>query len=170
MKYMLTFALLGILSAAPAPGQTTQTDSQTLQAILTEMRAIHNDVRLSQTTQILLAELQMQQNATNRATERRDDVRTKLTQVQDNEKNMTAQLTQFQACADATIDATRKQQFTDMQANLKIALTNLKSQEQDRSSELQDAETALRKEQQTLAGIQAQLDDVVKKLQPASSQ
>ena len=160
MKYMLTFALLGILSAAPAPGQTTQTDSQTLQAILTEMRAIHNDVRLSQTTQILLAELQMQQNATNRATERRDDVRTKLT----------AQLTQFQAGADATIDATRKQQFTDMQANLKIALTNLKSQEQDRSSELQDAETALRKEQQTLAGIQAQLDDVVKKLQPASSQ
>jgi len=166
MKHVATFALFGILGAAPAISQTNQTDSQTLQAILTEMRSIHNDVRLGQTTQLLLAELEIQQNALNRAMERRDNVQTKLSQVQDNEKNLTAQLAQFQTGADATIDAARKKQFADMQDNLKNALTNLKSQEQDRSNELQDAETSLRKEQQTLAGIQAQLDDVVKKLQP----
>jgi hypothetical protein len=44
-----------------------------------------------------------------------------------------------------------------------------KSQEDDAASAQQDAEIQLRKEQETLDGIQDQLNDVVKKLQPGSN-
>ena len=62
MKHAATFVLLGIIGVLPGFGQATaQADSQTLQAILVEIRGLHNDVRLSETTQILLTELEMQQ-------------------------------------------------------------------------------------------------------------
>ena len=93
MRYGAMVVLLGVLGVGTALGQSQ--DSETLQAILTEMRGMHNDVRLSQTTQILLAELVLQQAQVNRAMQKRDDAKTKVSQLQDNEKNMTAQLTQF---------------------------------------------------------------------------
>ena len=72
MNRIPAFALLAILSTIPLSGQTSQSDSQTLQQILVEIRGMHNDVRLSQTTQILLTEYQVQQSAVTRATQHRD--------------------------------------------------------------------------------------------------
>ena len=43
--------------------------------ILVELRAIHNDIRVNETTQLLVAELQMRQNVVNRATENTDNAR-----------------------------------------------------------------------------------------------
>jgi hypothetical protein len=170
MKHAATFALLAVFSVLPGIGQTpTQTDSQTLEAILVEMRGLHNDVRLSQTTQILLTELEVQQTQVNRAMQKRDDAKTKVTQLQENQKNIAAQLARFDDNASATTDPQQKQQFTQMQDQLKLQMTMLKSQEQDRANDLQDAETALRREQDTLAGIQDQLNAVVKKLQPVAN-
>ena len=59
--------------------------------------------------------------------------------------------------------------MTDQANNLKSTLTSLKKQEQDTANDLQDAETALAKEQSTLNGIKDQLDNIVKKLQPAGN-
>jgi chromosome segregation ATPase len=168
MNYVAAFALLGILGVLPGLAQTSPTDSQTLQAILTEMRSIHNDVRLSETTQILLTELEVQQTAVNRVTQKRDEARTKVSQIQNGEKNMAAEVARFDDSANATIDPAQKKQMTQNMDRIKSTLANMKSQEQDAQNELQDAEAALRKEQDTLAGIQDQLNDVVKKLQPAT--
>jgi hypothetical protein len=131
------------------------------------MRGIHNDVRLSETTQILLTELEVQQTAVNRAMQKRDDAKGRVTQLQDNEKNFTAQMARFSDAADATTDPQQKKQLTQQVDQLKSQLTSFKTQEQDRATDLQDTETALRREQDTLAGIQDQLNAVVKKLQPA---
>ena len=169
MSKLATFALLGVLGTLPCVGQMSPGDSQTLKDLLSEVRSLHNDVRLSQTTQILLTEMEMQQGVVTRAMQKRDDARSRLSQIQAQQKNMTDQMARFEDRASTTIDPTQKKQLADMQDNFKTNLVNLKSQEQDRSNELLDAEGALKKEQENLAAIQGQLDDVVRKLQPVNS-
>lgn len=167
---LAALVLTGVLGVGVGLGQTSaegMTDSQTLQAILVEMRGIHNDVRLSQTTQILLTELEVQHGAVDKALEKRDGARTRMSQVQMNEKNLTAQIAQDEENARTTLDPTQLKRMADQEQNLKMSLASMKGQEQDTANSLQDAESALRKEQDTLQGIQEQLNDVVKQLQPA---
>ena len=168
MKYAAAFALLAVFSVVPCFGQANPSDSQTLKDILTEIRGLHNDVRLSQTTQILLTELEVQQTAVTRAMQKRDDLKTRVSQLQTNQKNFASQIAQIQERADATIDPVQKKQFAQMQEQLTGNLANFKSQEADASNDLAGAESALRKEQDTLENIQGRLDEVVSKLQPVS--
>lgn len=168
MRYVATLVLLGILSVLPCGGQAIQTDSQTLQAILVEMRGLHNDVRLSETTQILLTELSIQQTAVNRASQRRDTLKSDVAQIQAQQKNIALELAQFEEKDRGTIDPAQKKQLTQMQEQRKSYLAIMKTQDQDRANDLQEAESALRKEQDSLAAIQDQLNDVVKKLQPVA--
>lgn len=170
---LLVLALVAPLAALsqtsePAQSAAPQADSPTLAAILTELRSIHNDVRLGQTTQILLTELEVQENAVNRATQRRDDLRNRLSQVQSNEKNLTSQLAHIQDNASDTVDPIQIKQLKNIQDQLKSSAAGLAQQEKDISNDLIDAESGLRKEQDTLQGIQDRLDAVVRKLQPAT--
>ena len=168
MNRIPAFALLAILSALPLSGQTSQSDSQTLQQILVELRSMHNDVRLSSPTPILLAEYQVQQGFVARATQRRDDLRSKLTEIKSKMSEVDTQIAKTEEEALTTSDHNQKQNLTDMAENLKsLALAPMKKQELDTTNDLQDAETALAKEQNTLTGIKDQLDNIVKKLQPA---
>ena len=151
---------------ASAAGQGTMTDSQTLQAILVEMRGIHNDVRLSETTQILLTEMEVERGVVDKATEKRDNARNRVSQLQMNEKNFATQIAQFEENVKATMDPVLQKRYADQEQMMKSNIANMKNQEPDAESALQEAENALRREQEALSGIQAQLDDVVKKLQP----
>jgi len=170
MKHAATFVLLAVFGILPGFAQTpTQTDSQTLQAILTEMRALQNDVRLGATTQILLTEMELQRGVVDKAQEKRDSARSRVSQLQMNEKNFAAQLSQFEDAAKTTMDPVRQKQLADQQQNLKTTMANFKSQEDDATNASLDADSALRREQDTLSGIQEQLNEVVKKLQPASN-
>jgi hypothetical protein len=153
------------VQAAPAE-RMSQADSATLAAILTEVRGIHNDVRLSETTQILLTEMEVQRGVVDKAIVKRDNARQRVQQTQEQEKAVAEQMTRFDDNANATLDPVQKKQFSQMVDQMKQQSTMLKAQEPDRQNELQDAETTLRKEQDTLTGIQDQLNDVVKKLQP----
>jgi hypothetical protein len=156
-----------VLGCGVGWGQVAQTDSQVLQAILVEMRGIHNDVRLSQTTQILLTELEVEHGAVDKAIEKRDTARNRVSQLQMNEKNFAAQIAQNEENAKTmTLDPMQQKRFADQAQNLKVNMANFKSQEDDATNVLQDAESQVRKEQDVLSGIQAQLDEVVKKLQP----
>ncbi len=60
-------SLLAAMALLPLPGLAQPNESETLNSILAEVRALHADVRLSQTSQILLAELQLQQSHVNAA-------------------------------------------------------------------------------------------------------
>ena len=81
-----------LVSALSAHGQTSQTDSQTLQAILAELRGIHNDVRLTAVSQILLTELQTRQTVVNQASERVSKARLQVSNLQAEEKRTAAEL------------------------------------------------------------------------------
>ncbi|MGA1982183.1 MAG: hypothetical protein ABSG84_06895 [Acidobacteriaceae bacterium] len=182
MRYFAALVLVGMLGGvgfgqagtagtgnqASAAGQagTGIGDAQVLQAILVEMRGIHNDVRLSETTQILLTEMEVQRGVVDKALEKRDNARSRVSQMQVQEKNFAAQEAQLEQNASSTIDPVQQKQIAQQEQMFKANIANFKSQEDDATSALQDAENTLRKEQETLGGIQEQLDDVVKKLQP----
>ena len=163
--------VLGVLGCGAGLGQTpTQTDSQTLQAILVEMRALHNDVRLGQTTQILLTEMEVQRGVVDKALEKRDNARSRVSQLQSTEKNFAAQIAQNDENAKSmTLDPVQQKRIADQVQMLKSNMALFKGQEDDAATAQQDAEIQLRKEQETLDGIQDQLNDVVKKLQPGSN-
>jgi hypothetical protein len=171
MKTSRLFLLFGMVTlAVPGVAQTSQPDSQTLKDILSEVRAIHNDVRLNETTQILLTEWQLQQTTVNAALQHRDSLRTELAQIQSNEKSTSAQAARFEdESSSPTVDPARKKQLADIEQQLKVGLAAQKVREDSVTNNLQEAELRLRNEQSTLDGIQAQLNDVVKKLQPATN-
>jgi multidrug resistance efflux pump len=128
-------------------------------------------VRLSQTTQILLTEMEVQRGVVDKALEKRDNARSRVSQLQMNEKSFAAQIAQNEENAKSmTLDPVRQKQLADQAQMMKVNMANFKSQEDDAQSAMLDADTALRKEQAALQSIQDRLDEVVKKLQPANSQ
>jgi hypothetical protein len=160
-------AVLGFLAILPCPAQSTQSDSQTLQAILTELRAIREEVKLTESTQILLTELQLQQNVVNRATQRVDDEQAHLQLIQVNEKNIAAELASAQDDLDQTTDPEKKTVLPQKIADLKHDAGDLKTAELSRTDALQKAQENLRNAQDQLDTIQDELNSIVKRLTPA---
>jgi hypothetical protein len=173
----LALALFGIaLFGFPAAtfGQAPSPDSQTLQALLTEVRALRQDLRISlarvQSAQILLSRLQIQQAAVTRASEHLDDSRSKLAEVQVVQKSETAELKHFQ---DALIVADSPEQQKEVQDSINRVQGDLDasaSVEQQRQTTEIDAEQQLRTEQAKLDALETQLDDLVKKVGEPSEQ
>jgi hypothetical protein len=85
MRAVITAFFLFAL-AVTGFGQDRESDSQTLRQILVEIRGIHEDVRVTESTQILLTELEMQQSVVNRDTEDADNARSKLLDIQRDRK------------------------------------------------------------------------------------
>jgi hypothetical protein len=158
---------VGVAQTSPA-AQAGATDSQTLKDILMEMRTMHNDVRLSQSSQILLAEMLMQRVTVDKALGKRDDLRNRVSQIQSTERSIATQIAQDEDNLKAlTMDQVQSKRITDQENMMKSQAANFKTQETDAANMLLDADTALRKEQEALDNIQSQLDAVIKQLQPA---
>src|SRR5579864_5536683 len=91
-----------------AMGQSRDTDLQTLREILAELRAIHEDMRVTETTQLLVAELEMQQGVVNRATENVDNARSKLNDIHADQKHIETVLENEQEAIDKMANADEK--------------------------------------------------------------
>jgi len=85
-------ALSHLLFSAACFGQTTPGDSQTLQALLSEVRQLRQDLQTTtiagQRAQILIYRLQGQEAAVARASQRLDEAREKLARIQDERKHV----------------------------------------------------------------------------------
>jgi len=81
-----------MLVPAPVFGQSTSTDSQTLQALLAEVRKLRHDLQsttiAAQRAQILLYRLQGQEAAVARASQKLDDSRARLIETQSHQINV----------------------------------------------------------------------------------
>src|SRR5437899_1357365 len=92
--YFFIVVIFGMATATFA--QTTSSDSPTLQALLTEVRQLHQDLQVSlmriQSAQVLLSRLQLEQVAVSRASQHLDDARSKLAEVQLVIKSETAEV------------------------------------------------------------------------------
>jgi hypothetical protein len=96
--FLLSFVVLGI--PAVTFGQEASSHSQTLQALLTEVHELRQDLRISlagvQSAQILLSRLQSQQAAVTRASDHLDDARSKLADAQTRQKHWVDEVKQLE--------------------------------------------------------------------------
>lgn len=160
-------AILCVIIPAATYGQNQESDSQTLKAILAELRAIHQDMQVTETTQLLVAELQMQQGVVNRAMETADSAREKLNTTHSLQQQMTASLERAQDRLDKATSADEKNAASKQIEQLKATLDLLKNNERDSNTSLLDMQQRLREAQDKLAGIEAELNSAVARLASA---
>lgn len=102
MRPLLFCVLTLFLTAlSPLSSQTAPTDSQTLQALLAELRQLRHDLRstnaMAQRAQIALYRLQRQDEAVVRANQNLSDVRNKLANIVTERNELTRQMQQVEA-------------------------------------------------------------------------
>jgi DNA repair exonuclease SbcCD ATPase subunit len=154
-------------------GQAASSDSQSLQALLTEVREFRQELRISlarmQSAQIFLSRLQTQQAAVTRASERLNDARSKLADAQTHQKDVRNNLKRFE---DALSDEQNPAQQKELRDRINISKAELENStyvEQCQAAEI-DAEQQLRAEQDKLNVLETQLDELVRKLGNPSEQ
>jgi hypothetical protein len=167
MQRWLIFVMGLLFLSGPAFGQTA-TDSQTLQALLAEVRQLRQELRATaitaQRSQILLHRLQVQESAAARASQRLDDARSKLAEVQASQKSTAAQIQQYNNVKEHIEDPAAKKQFEDAIAQLQAKFEAQASEEQQRQAREIEAEDQSRVEQGRLAALQDQLDQLDREL------
>jgi chromosome segregation ATPase len=153
--------------AAAGFGQNPGSDSQTMREILTEIRGIHEDMRVTQTTQILLTEFEMQQSVVNRATEDVDSARTKLLEVQRDQKLVASDLQRAEDHLGEASDADEKKHIAEEIERHKSNIAAMTIEERGRTTTLQQMEQRLQTAQDTLEQIESELNAIVARLHPS---
>lgn len=169
--YFFVVVVLGMATATFA--QTTSSDSQTLQALLTEVRQLRQGLQISltrmQSAQILLSRLQIEEVAVSRASQHLDDARSKLAEIQFVVRSETAEIKHYE---DAPNDGDNAAQNDDALRRAKSDLEASTSLAQQRQSIETDAELQLRTEQDRLSKLESVLDELVARIgseQPAGA-
>jgi hypothetical protein len=170
------FFILVVFGMATATfAQTTSSDSQILQALLTEVRQLRQDLQASltrmQSAQILLSRLQIQEVAVTRASQHLDEARSKLAEVQLVQKTQAAKVASLTSLKDE-VSANPEQQG-DVQERLNSAQSDLNATTdlaQQRQAIEIEAEQQLRTAQDKLNSLENQLDELVKDIRKPITQ
>jgi valyl-tRNA synthetase len=146
-----------------ALGQTAPTDSQTLQAILSEIRQLRHDLQTSNAmaarAQIALYRLQREDEAVAHATQRVSDARSRVTQLEEARNNKAQDIKQIRAAMNRSDNPNAPREFEEtVLPQLTSELERLQKQEQQARAEQIEAEQQLRDEQTRLAGLNDLLD------------
>lgn len=172
MRRIYFLSSLVCATAVASLGQTTSSDSQAQQALLTEVRDLHKDLQVSLTrierAQILLSRLQIQEEAVTRASQHLDDARSKLAEIQTVLKSEAAEIGQLEGHSPVPGEnpGQVEEALNRAQADLEVS-TNLKQQRQAAADE---AEQQFRTEQERLKRFETQLDELVKNVGNFSGQ
>jgi hypothetical protein len=163
---LTVIAALAVTSVGHA--QVNQSDSQTLQAILSELRQIRSELHdqqvRNQTMQVLLFEMQTYQTTINRATQRTDDAKTKLSDAREAERHFSADISRDEdSLKDAQDEADKRRLAADIDRS-KRALASFKAMEQDRIAVLQQAEAQLQKAEDGFESVQNEFGQLLKGL------
>jgi hypothetical protein len=152
-----------LLISAPVFGQSSSTDSQTLQALLAEVRQLRHDLQTTtiaaQRTQILLSRLQKQEATVAGASQKLDEARAKLAEIQTNRTRLANDIKQNEdfISRNENSPADRKG-VEDILPALRVRLLQLQIEEQQRQTRETEAEDQLRTERTKLGELQEQLD------------
>jgi chromosome segregation ATPase len=164
-----------LLISAPVFAQSASVDSQTLQALLAEVRQLHHDLQTTtiaaQRAQILLYRLQGQEAAVARASQKLDDARTKITETQSNRTKLTSDIKRHEDfVSNAENSPAERKQVEESLIQLKAKLASLENEEQQRQTREIEAEDQLRTERARLGELQDQLDRLEKVLEGTNRQ
>ena len=167
-------ALGFFLASTAALGQSAAADSQTLQALLSEIRQLRKDLQTttvaSQRVQILMYRLQSQQGAVARAQQRLDGVHAKLAQSRDGVRHFTTELERTETALNDTQNPADRKDLETMLPRTKGELESQKAAEQEWEAKEAEAAQDLRSEQSKLATLQEQLEQLDKILDGVSRQ
>jgi phosphoenolpyruvate carboxylase len=163
------FFCMTALLAIPvcAFGQAASSDTQALQALLNEVRALRQELRVSlnrtQGSQILLARLQLQEEAVTRASDHLNDSRQKLLETRVRQRELSSELKRTEEALNTAANPADNPQ--DLQDRIKHIKSDLEiagnTAQQQQTTETQ-AEQQLRDEQDKLSGIEGQLDELIR--------
>ncbi|MGO9776715.1 MAG: hypothetical protein ACLPM3_09060, partial [Terracidiphilus sp.] len=149
-------------------------DPQTLQALLTVVRALRQELRSSlariQTAQILLSRLQTQQSVVTHASDRLDAARAKLDAAQDRRQHETTEYKRLEDSQSDDESPAQQKMLDDELVHFKSELDASTAAEQQAQTLENDCEVQLRNEQDKLDTINAQLDAILKSIGSSSDQ
>lgn len=169
-----TFLALSLLVVSPtALGQSTSTDSHTLQALLAEVRQLRHDLQTvtaaAQRAQILIYRVQAQETVVRRAQERVEETRSKFDHIQSEKGKHAAQLKRMEDVQSHPETAQSEgKPLEDALAQLRARLEMEESDEQETQARLTEAEDQLRVEQAKLDQLNDDLDRLDKALENSS--
>ena len=163
-------ALGCLLFATTCFGQSTPSDSQTLQALLSEVRQLRQELRTAtiaaQRSQILIYRLQGQEASVARASQRLDEARQKLARTQDERSHIAADIKQTEDYVNDTYNPeAQRKALGNRLSELKTRLEFSEGDEQKDQSQEIDAEQQLRAEGTKLSDLRDQLDRLDKTLE-----
>jgi chromosome segregation ATPase len=164
-----------LLIAAPVFGQSTSTDSQTLQALLAEVRQLRHDLQTTtiaaQRAQILLYRLQGQQLAVARESQRVEQAHGRLSETQTNRKKLATDIKQHEDFISQMENPPgERKEVEAVLPRLKERLQSLENEEQQRQTTEIEAEGRLQVESNKLNELQDQLDRLEKVLESTNRQ
>jgi DNA repair exonuclease SbcCD ATPase subunit len=159
-----------LLISAPGFGQSAPSDSQTLQALLAEVRQLRQDLQTTtaaaQRAQILLYRLQLQEGAVAHASQELNEARSKLAETQSNRRRLAAIVKQSEEFArNSDNPPAARKESEETVSRVKPDLERLTDEEQQRQTRLTEAEEQLRTGQAKLGGLQDQVEWLEKSLE-----
>jgi chromosome segregation ATPase len=168
MKNLL-FLPLVLLSASTAFAQTNPTDSEMLKALVAEVRLLRHDLQTTtvaaQRAQILVYRAQAQESVVRRMQERVDDTRSKLAQIQSEQRNRGSSIKQVEERSRSETMTAERKELEGVLVQIKARFDADANKEQETQARLIEAEEQLRLEQAKLGGLQDQLDRLEKQLE-----
>jgi hypothetical protein len=165
--------LLGLFVASnTAFAQSAPTDSQTLQALLSEVRQMRKDLQTttvaSHRVQILLYRSQSQQAAVARAQQRLDEVHSRLADAQAGVRHFASEIERDEFALNDSQNSPDRKQVEGMLAAAKRELEVQKAAEQDWETKEAEAVQNLRSEETKLTALEEQLDRLDRDLEKSS--
>jgi chromosome segregation ATPase len=169
MKRLLLLPISLLLSTT-AFAQTNSDDSGTLKSLLSEVRLLRQDLRTTtvaaQRAQILVYRAQAQESLVRRLQERVDDTRSKLAQIQSEQRNRAASIKQIEEKrSQSETSAAEQKELEGVLAQSKPRFDADANSEQETQAKLMESEEQMRVEQAKLGGLQDQLDRLEKQLE-----
>lgn len=168
------FLFLAFLVASiPVSGQVASTDSQTLQALIAEVRLLRQDLQMlaanNLRAQILLQRLRDQEAVVERVKERVDNGHVQLTSLQAQRNRDAAYLKQNEDLVSETdTSSVKRKEIENRLAVGKQQLEELMSDEQQLQARIIEEEGQQRLEQAKLDSLHDQLDRLLQSLDKAS--
>jgi hypothetical protein len=160
MLRISSVALVFLFFVPAAPCQKVDRQSEPLQALLSEIRQLRQDLQVAaiaaRRAQIVIYRLHEQEMAVERATERLENAKSELAQIQVQHKYNAENLKRLEENKDRFENEQERKQYTDEMSNIK-----------DREEALQEQ---LKIEQAKLQQLQDQLDRLDKDLENAALQ
>lgn len=174
MHRWLLFPAGPLLLAAAAFGQTATPEAQVLQALLTEIRQLRQDLQTNalttQRVQIVLYRLQAQESSVTRATQRLDSARAKVADAQSIRRETAASIQQLEDRLNRAQDPAERKNLENALPRLKAQLEVFGTEEPQWQEKASEADRQLRLEQAKLSGLQDLLDRLDKALEDFSKQ